>query len=164
MYNLIEYSDNCLKTSGYLWQLYRYVLALHGNCKIVDFAKNNATRESFNLNEKLTGQTGWNSSKIFEIMVLLKYLSNSWRTLEMPLINCKINLGLNWSENCVIVATDVPNQGATFSITDTKIYVPIVTLSTQHNVKLLEQLKSGFKRTIKWNKYQQKISTERLNQ
>ena len=66
----------------------------------------------------------------------------------MPLINCKITLDLNWSENCVIVATNVANQDATFSIIDAKLYVPVVTLSTQDNAKLLEQLKSGFKRTI----------------
>ena len=62
------------------------------------------------------------------------------------------------------MATDVENQGATFSITDTKLYVPVVTLSTQDNAKLLEQLKSGFKRTINWNKYQSKKSIERQNQ
>ena len=88
-----------------------------------------------------------------EIMVQLKYLSNFWRTLEMPLINCEINLILTWSANCVIVYTDVANQGATFTITETKLYVPVVTLSTQDNAKLLTQLKSGFKRTINWNKY-----------
>ena len=79
----------------------------------------------------------------------------------MPLINCEINLDLNWSKNCVIVATNA-DQKTTFSITDLKIYVPVVTLSTQDNAKLLAQLKSGFKRTINHNKYQSKISTERL--
>ena len=69
----------------------------------------------------------------------------------MPLINCKINL--IWSTNCVIVSTHVANQNATFSIIDTKLYVPVVTLSTQENAKLLQQLKSGFKRVINWNKY-----------
>ena len=60
-------------------------------------------------------------------MVPVKYLSNFWRTLEMPLINCEINLTLNWSANCVIVYTNVPNEGATFEITETKRYVPVVT-------------------------------------
>ena len=60
--------------------------------------------------------------------------------------------------------TAVANQDPTFSITDTKLYVPVVTLSTQDNTKLLEQLKSGFKRTINWNKYQSKKSTEGQNQ
>ena len=88
-----------------------------------------------------------------EIMVPLKFSSNFWRTLEMPLINCDINLILTWSANCVIIYTDVANQNPTFVITETKLYVPVVTLSTQDNAKLLPQLKSGFKRTISWNKY-----------
>ena len=82
----------------------------------------------------------------------------------MPLINWEINLDLNWSKNCVIVAAAITHQDATFSITDTKLYVPVVTLLTQDNAKLLEQLKSGFKRTVKWNEYQSKISTRRPNQ
>ena len=86
-------------------------------------------------------------------MVPLKYLSNFWRTLEMPLISCEVNLILIWSASCVIVSTDVANQYATFAITDTKLYIPVVTLSTKDNVKLLEQLNSGFKRVINWNKY-----------
>ena len=71
----------------------------------------------------------------------------------MPLINCEVNLMVTWSENCVIVSTDVANQIATFAITDTKLYVPVVTLSTQDDAKLLEQLNSGFKRVINWHKY-----------
>ena len=86
-------------------------------------------------------------------MVPLKYLSNIWRTLKMPLINCEVELILNWSENYVIIHTDVANQVPTFTITETNLYVPVVTLSTQDNAKLLPQLKSSFKRTISWNKY-----------
>ena len=71
----------------------------------------------------------------------------------MPLINCEVNLLLTWSVNCVIVYIDVADQGSTFTITETKLYVPVVTLWTQDNAKLLTQLKSGFKRTINWNKY-----------
>ena len=71
----------------------------------------------------------------------------------MPLINCEVELILTWSSNCVIIYTDVANQVPTFTITETNLYVPIVTLSTQDNAKLLPQLKSGFKRTISWNKY-----------
>ena len=71
----------------------------------------------------------------------------------MPLINCEVNLILPWSSTCVIVSTNIVNQGATFTITDTRLYVPVVTLSTQENTKLLQQLKSGFKRAINWNKY-----------
>ena len=86
-------------------------------------------------------------------MVPLKYLSNFWRTLEMPLINCEIELILTWSRNCVIIYTDVNDQNPTFTITEINLYVRVVTLSTQGNAKLLPQLKSGFKRTISWNKY-----------
>ena len=82
----------------------------------------------------------------------------------MPLINCEINLDLNWSKECVIVTIAVTTQGATFAITDTRLYVPVVTSSTQDNTKLLEQLKSGFKRAINWNKYQSIVSKERPNQ
>ena len=86
-------------------------------------------------------------------MVPLKYLSNFWRTLEMPLINCEVNLILTWSSTCVIGSAINANQAATIAITDTKLYVPVVTLSTQENTKFFQQLKSGFKRVINWNKY-----------
>ena len=85
-------------------------------------------------------------------MVPLKYFSNFWRSLEISFINCEINLILNWSENCVIVSTNATTQGAAFTITETKLYVSVFTLSTQDNAKLLTQLKSGFKVTINWNK------------
>ena len=71
----------------------------------------------------------------------------------MSLINCEVELILNWSVNCVIIYTNVNNQVPTFTITETNLYVPVVTLSTQDNAKLLPQLKSRFKRTISWNKY-----------
>ena len=86
-------------------------------------------------------------------MVPLKHLSNFWRTLEMSLINCEVELILTWSAGCVITYTDVANQITTFTITEANLYVPVVTLSTQDNEKLLPQLKSGFKRKISWNKY-----------
>ena len=125
---------------------------MNNNDAIVDFPNNNLT-DSFNFKVKIIGQTEDNGTKNVEIMVLLKYLSNFWRTLEIPLINCEITLLLAWSESCVIVSTDVANQNATFAITDTKLYVPVVTLSQQDNEKLLEQLQSDFKRVINWNKY-----------
>ena len=86
-------------------------------------------------------------------MVPLKDSSNFWGTLEIPLINCEVELIFNWSENCVIINTNVANQNPTFTITKTNLHVPVVILSTQDNAKLLLQLKSGFKRTISWNKY-----------
>ena len=69
-------------------------------------------------------------------MVPLKYLSNFWRTLEMPLINCEVELILDWSANCVIIYTNVDNQVPTFTIRETNLYIPVVTLSTQDNTKL----------------------------
>ena len=86
-------------------------------------------------------------------MVPLKYLSNFWRILEMLLINCEVNLILAWSSACVLISTNVQNQAAIFETTDTKLYVPVATLSTQENTKFLQQLKTGFKRVISWNKY-----------
>ena len=71
----------------------------------------------------------------------------------MPLINCEVELILTWSRNCVIISTDNVNQIPTFTITETNLHVSVITLSTQDNTKLLPQLKSGFKRTISWNKF-----------
>ena len=71
----------------------------------------------------------------------------------MPLINCELELILDWSVSCAIICTNVANQVPTFTITETNLYVPVVTLSTNDNSKLLPQLKNGFKRTITWNKY-----------
>ena len=101
---------------------------------------------------KITGNTPADgNTEDVEITFRLKYLSNFWRTHEMPLINCKVNLILTWSSTCVI--TNSTGSGR-FTITDTKLYVSVVTLSTQDNAKLLQQVKSGFKRTFSWNKYQ----------
>ena len=71
----------------------------------------------------------------------------------MPLINCEIELILTWSVNCVIIYTNVANQVPTFTVTETNLYVTVVTALTQDNAKLLPQLKSGYTRTISWNKY-----------
>ena len=92
-------------------------------------------------------------------MVPLKYLSNVWRTLEVPLINCENNYTLTCSKKCVIGSNTPTNQETTFAITDTKLYVVVVTLSAQDNPKLLQRLKSGFKITTIWNKYQWKKNT-----
>ena len=137
MYNLTEYSDNYSKKSESLWQYYR------------DDPNNNITRsESFKFKIKITGKTpAAGNTKDVWIAVSLKYLSNFWRTLEMPLVNCEINLILIWSEDCVISSA----TGATkFKITDTKLYIPVVTLSIN--------------RTINWNEYQPKLSPHKQNQ
>ena len=89
-------------------------------------------------------------------MVPLKYLSNFWRTLEMPLINCEISLQLKWSKYCFLVAGTAANQVPEIKMTDTKFYFPVITLSTQDNLKLLKQLESGFRKTINWNKHESK--------
>ena len=150
MYNLIEYSDNYAKTSGSLWQYYR------------DEPNNNlANSKSFKFKVKITGKTpAADNEKDVEIMVPLKYLSNFWRTLEIPLINSEVNLILTWSSTCVITNS---TEAGTFEITDTKLYVPVVTLSTKENAKLFQQLKSGFKRVINWNKYLSKPELLRQN-
>ena len=152
MYNLIEYSDNYAKTTGSLWQYCKDIPARNANNEIIIFSEDNTT-DSFKFKAKITGQTGDDGTKDVEIMVPLKYLSKFWRTLEMPLINCEVNLILTWSSNCVLIATAIHNQAALFEITDTKLYVPVVTLSSQENTKFLQQLKSGFKRVINCNKY-----------
>ena len=150
VYNLIEYSDNYAKTSRILWQYYR------------DEPNNVlANSKSFKFKVRITGKTPANDNeKDVEIMVSLKYLSNFWRTLEMPLINCEVNLISTCSSSCVI--TNSTGVG-TFEITDTKLYVPVVTLSTKENAKLLQQLKSGFKRVVNWNKYLSKPELLRRN-
>ena len=131
MYNLIECSDNYSKTSRSLWQYYRD----EPNDNLVD-------SESFKSKIKITRKTpDDDNEKDVELMVLLKYLSNFWRTFEMPLVNCEVNLILTWSSTCVI--TNSTGAG-TFAITDTRLYVPVVTLSTQENTNLLQQLESGF--------------------
>ena len=96
MYNLIEYSDNYSKTSGSLWQYYEDIPAVNNDGNIVDFNGANAT-DSFIFKTKITGQTN-DEGEIndVEIMVPLKYLINFWRTLEIPLINCEIELILDW--------------------------------------------------------------------
>ena len=93
--------------------------------------------------------------KNVKIAVPLKYLSNFWRSLEMLLINCKIHLKLSWSKDCVM-STIVDT---TFKITNTKSYVPIVTLSSKDNEKLVKLLEKVFKRPVYWNVYKTKIET-----
>ena len=135
MHDLIEFSDNYAKTSKSLWQYYR------------DKSNNDITNsESFKLKARVTGRALVDdSTKDAETAVPFKYLSSFWRTLEMSLINCEINLVLTWSESSVITNS----IGAElFTIINIKLYVPLVTLSTQDNTKLLQQSKSRFKSTI----------------
>ena len=89
----------------------------------------------------MASRIGNDGEKDVKIMVSLEYLSNLRRTFEMPLINCEIKLILTWSANCFITDVPVENQVPTITITDTKIYVPVVTLSTQDNAKLLIEIR-----------------------
>ena len=163
MYNLIEYSDNYSKPSGSLWKCYRDESYLDNNDAIADFPADNNNSASFKLKSEIAGRTGNDGTKYVKIKVPLKYLSNFWRTLEMRLINCKINLILTWSATCFIIDAPITNQLPIFTITDTKLYVPVETLSTQDNEKLLQQMKSNFKRTTNWNKYEPKVTVKQRN-
>ena len=117
----------------------------------------------FKFKTKIEGRTGNDGTKNVKIRVPLKYLSNSCRTLEVPLINCEINLILTWSNVCFVIDNRIASQEPTFTITDTKLYVPVATSSTQDKAKLLEQLRLGFKRTTNWNKYEPRVTVEQKN-
>ena len=119
---VIEYGDNYSKTSGSLWQYYRDEPALN-DAGAIDHTSGESA--SFKFIQKITGKTDADGTKDAEIMVPLKYLSNFWRTLEMPLINCEINFIITWSANCVI-SNAAANQAITFAITDIKLYVIII--------------------------------------
>ena len=107
---------------------------------------NNAS--SLKYKASLTGNTETNGTKKgVKIAVPLKCLSNFWRSLEMPLINCKIELSLNRIGRCLLTVANT----ATFKTTDAKLYVPIVTLSAEDNAKLSKLLSNGFERPIYWN-------------
>ena len=195
MCNLIEYSKNYSKTTGSLWNYYRDELTDDRNTNndpnknVINSEsfkyKTSVTGSTYNVNEKITNEEGnvidnpaYDANKIgkkeVEIAVPLKYLSNFWRTLDMPLTNCEVSLILTWSRKCVITSMkrriitntrqrDTSPTNATFQITDTKLYVPIVTLSTENNKRLLEQLRTGFKRTINWNKYRSEMTNQTQN-
>ena len=140
MYNLIEYSDNYSDTSGSLWD------EIVNNTDVT----NDHDAPSFKYKASSIGNTGYNGTKNgVKIAVPLKYLSNFWRSLEMPLINCKLELSLNWIERCFLAVANT----ATFEITNAKPYVPIVTLLAEDNAKLSKLLGEGFKRPVYWNKY-----------
>ena len=168
MYNLLEYSKNYKKTTGSLWNYYRdqpsnplstnsksfkYKTSITGNTYNVDDDDNNYDPNKVGKNEA-------------EIVILLKYFSNFWRSLNIPLINCEVEIIVTWTKNCVLADMTVANNpptGLEFQMTDTKLYVPVVTLSKENDIKLLEQLKSGFKRTIKWNKYRSQMTIQPQN-
>ena len=107
------------------------------------------------------------------LVVPLKYLGNFWRALNIPLISCEVSLELKWDKHCVITSDQINRNldggntaaptGPTFAINNCKLYVLVVTLSKDDEIKLLTNFKSGFKREIKWNKYRSQMSTEAAN-
>ena len=171
MYNLLEYSKNYRKTNGSLHNYYRDELSDDGN-NPNNFANRNVVNsETFKYKNKIISNTynvtaGDNEfgTKKNIITYTLKYLGNFWRALNIPLISCEVSLELKWNKNCVATSKEqrqidagppVVNgttAGATLAIDKCKLYVPVVTLSKDDEIKLLTNLKSGFKREIIWNK------------
>ena len=186
MYNLLEYSKNYKKTIVSLYNYYRDELTNDENNNFANIDVINSS--SFKYKNKIIGNTynvaagvaGYdvnkNRTKDLELAIPLKYLGNFWRALNIALISCEVFLALKWNKNCVItsleqrqvdagppVVRDNAPTGATLSITDCKLYVPVVTLSKDDEIKLLTNLKSEFKREIIWNKYRSQMTTEAIN-
>ena len=150
MYDLIEYSNNYSKKCESLWQYYRD----ESHAAVVN-------SESFKSKIRITGKTPADDNTRSVEKIPLKYLSIFWRTLEILLIKCAINLILT-SSNCVITSS---TSAEAFSITYAKHYVSVVTLATVDNARLLQGLKSSFKKkTVKWNEHQSKVTIERQNE
>ena len=144
VYNLIEYSDNYSDTSGSLQQFKRDESYMNNDGNPADVTTLNST--SFKYKSSIIGNPAADGIiKNVKIVAPLKYLSNFWRSLEMPLINYEIDLKLNWNEDCVM--SNIAGA-TTLKITNTKLYVPIVALSTKNNVNLTKQLNEGFKRPV----------------
>ena len=186
MYNLLEYSKNYRKTIGSLYNYYRDELTnddipagnVFNNIRVVNSNafkyKNKITANTYNV---LVGVASYdaakNGTKDIELAIPLKYLGNFWRALNMPLISCEVSLELKWNKNCVITSLerrqagarprDNAPTGATLDVTDCKLYIPVVTLSKDDEVKSTTNLKSGFKREIIGNKFRSHMSTEAIN-
>ena len=154
MYNLIEYCDNYSDSSGSLWGFKRDNVVNNAN------VANDDNPPSFKYKANLIANTEADGTKKgVKIAKPLTYLSNFWRLLEMPLINCKVELSLKWIENSVPTRAEIGANtdatganGATLEITDAKLYVPVVTLSSEDTIKLVKQLDERFKRSVYWNK------------
>ena len=159
MYNLIEYSDNYQDSSATLYQYKR-------DEPQDDLANNLATdtSSSFKYKGNLLGNpniVGNVARRNVKIVVPLKYLSNFFRSLEMPLINCKIKLNLTWKKECVLSTDNDANaanadNNPVFIINDIKLYVPVVTLSKDDNKDFIDQQNKAFQRSIYWNEYKTK--------
>ena len=184
MYNLLEYSKSYRKTIGSLYNYYRDELSDDAddnnfdNIKVVNSNtfkyKNKIIGNTYNVNAGTQGyDVNKNGTQEVELAIPLKYLGNFWRALNIPLISCEVSLELKWDKNCVITSLeqrdvggsnrDNAPTGATLAINDCKLYVPAVTLSKEDEIKLLTNLKSGFKREIIWNRYRSQMTTEAVN-
>ena len=186
IYNLLKYSKNYRKTIGLLYNYYRDELTNDNNDNFAN--RNVVNSEALKYKNKIIGNTynvdagaqdydvNENGTQEIELAIPLKYLGNFWRALNMPLISCEVFLELKWNKNCVItsleerqvdagppVVRDNSPTGATLAINDCKLYIPVVTLSKDDEIKLLTNLKSGFKREIIWNKYRSQMTTEAIN-
>ena len=157
MYNLLEYSDNYQDSTRTLYQFKRDEPP-DNNAEVA----NNTT--SLVYKSKLIKGTDNNNVNNVKLVVPLKYVSIFFRSLEMPLVNCKIDLKLRWHKDCMISSANAAaGQVVSFMITNTKLYVPVVTLSTKDNTNLTKQLNEGFKRTIYWNlNHFRKLHTKKL--
>ena len=162
MYNLIEYSSNYSVTTGSSW-VYSKDEATNFNADIANIDNS----KSFKYKAKLLGNTvampTLNQAKNAAIAVPLKYLSNFWRSVKMLLIDCKIDLKLKWTKYCVLPANRSDNvndndnaNNITFTIKDTKLYVPVVTLSARDNQQLSKLLSKGSEKSVYWNEYKTK--------
>ena len=187
MYNLLEYSKNYRKTIGLLYNYYRDELSDDAddnnfdNIKVVNSNtfkyKNKITGNNYNADADAQGyDVNKNGTQEVELALPLKYLGNFWRALNIPLISCELSLELKWNKNCVItsleerqvdarppVVRDNSPKDATLAINDCKLYIPVVTLSKEDEIKLSTNLESGFKREIIWNKYRSQMTTEASN-
>ena len=154
MYNLLEYSDNYQDSRGSLYHFKRDEPPDHN----ADIANNTS---SLVYESKLISGTDDNNVNNVKLVVPLKYVSSFFRSLEIPLVNCKIDLELIWHKDCMISSVNAAaGQVVSFMMTNTKLYVPVVTLSTKDNNNLTKQLNDGFKRTIYWNQYVSKPFAE----
>ena len=156
IYNLIEYSDNYQDSSATLYQYKRDEPP--EDDAIVDLTADNSS--SFKYKISLLGNPVVADNiarRSVKVVVPLKYLSNLFRSLEMPLINCEIKLDLTWKKECVL-STGTGN--AVFIINDTKLHVPVVTLSKKDNKEFIEQQNKKFQRSIYWNEYKTKEINE----
>ena len=174
MYNLLEYSKNYRKTIGSLYNYYRGELSDDTNPDNNQFNNIKVVNSNpFKYKNKITDNTNNQDTKHIELAIPLKYLGNFWRALNIPLISCEVSLEFKWHKNCVITSLeqrdiggynrDNAPTGATLAINDCKLYAPVVTLSKDDEIKLLTNLKSGFKKEIIWNKYRSQMTTEAIN-